>query len=228
MAQSIAAFLFALNINKEKIVLQNPLSFFSKEFIYHMLFVYFGNLLQFFAYRMDVWILDYFHSKREVGIYSFSVRIAQLFWVIPQLMALLLFPLTALKHDSVSEKKFNRMILLSVIITLTGSVFSIFVYPPMVNFIMGNEYNESYTYFIYLLPGIIFFSINILLAARMAGKGNVYINLQAAAICFLIVLILDFLLIPGMKGKGAAIATSIGYSISSIFVFIKYMKWIKN
>jgi O-antigen/teichoic acid export membrane protein len=138
----------------------------------------------------------------------------------------LLFPLTALEHESVGQNKFGKIISFTVVVSIVTAVAAVFIFPYFIHYAVGDGYAASYLPFVYLLPGVLVFSINILLAARLAGKGNTTINMQGSALCFIIILLLDIWLIPSFNIKGAAIASSIGYSVSTLFVIIKYRKWI--
>ncbi len=228
VCHAIISLYFVLKFNNnKKLVLKKPFAIFTRPFKIYILFVSTANILQFFAYKMDIWFLDYYHTKYEIGIYSIAVKVVQLIWVLPQLFAALLFPLTALKHESASSANFKKIIKIFSFITIAGILLAVFIYPFAIKIFVGNAFSESYVYFLFLLPGVVLFSINIILAARLAGHGNVQINLEAAIICFVIMLLLDYLLIPSMKGKGAAIATSIGYSISTVYIVVRYFQWIK-
>jgi O-antigen/teichoic acid export membrane protein len=133
-----------------------------------------------------------------------------------------------LEHKSVSQKKFSVMILYTIAGSVLTAIAAIFIFPLFIDFTIGEAFRASYQPFLFLLPGVVLFSINILLAARLAGKGNVFINMQGAALCFIIILILDLWLIPQKSSTGAAIASSIGYGSSTLFVIFKYRNWIKN
>jgi O-antigen/teichoic acid export membrane protein len=156
-----------------------------------------------------------------------AAKIAQLFWLLPQLVSSMLFPLTALEHEVVNEGRFRKMVRFTFIATATAAVLAAIVYPFFSDIILGDAYQPSYQYFVALLPGVVLFTAAIILAARLAGQGKVKVNMQASAICFVVVLLLDLLLIPTMAGKGAAIATSIGYTLTSAYIYMRYYRWIK-
>ncbi len=224
LLHAIISFFFVLKLNAKKWTFKIPFQIITRPFLTYIFYVATANVFQFFAYKMDIWFLDHYHSKYEIGLYSMAVRVAQLVWVLPQLFAALLFPLTALNHHAVSPHNFKKNIKMFALISGAGILLAIVSYPFAIKLFAGNAYAESYQYFLLLLPGVILFSINIILAARLAGQGNVRVNFEASAICFVLMLALDYLLIPSMKGKGAAIATSIGYSISTVYTLVRYFQ----
>lgn len=226
--QALAAVFFVVRRNKNKLMLKNPFSGINRNFLQYMLMVYVGNIFQFLAYRLDVWLIDYFKTKEAVGIYSVATKVAQLWWFFPQIAGLLLFPLTALKDTAIIEKQMMKKAFIFFIISLIAAAAAILLYPVFIHYTVGDVYLTSYRAFVYLMPGILLFSITIFLASILAGKGKVGINMQASAICFISILLLDIWLIPIKGIEGAAIASSIGYSLSSIYAIIKYRECIKN
>lgn len=228
LMNGIIAAILAFKSADEKIRFKNPLHILDKEMLNYTATAYVANILQFFAYRMDIWLMGHFQSKHDTGIYALASKIAQLWWLIPQFIALLLFPLTALEDNSISGKKFGQYMLYTIGGGSIAALIAIWTYPFFIDKILGNAFNSSYLPFIYLLPGVLLFSLNILLSARFAGKGNVLVNMQASAICFIIILGLDIWLIPLKSAAGAAIASSVGYAASTLFLIFKYTKWVSK
>ncbi len=199
---------------------------FTKEIFKYTLLVFLANCIQFLCYRMDVWFVDYYHTREAVGQYAFATKIAQLWWVLPQIMAALFFPLLALKEQSVES--FKRSIFYLIFISIITGLVAMLLYPFIIPIVTSAEYLISYKAFVCLLPGVIFFSINILLASKFSADGNVIYNLKISIICFVIVLVFNMLLIPKYGIVGAAIASTIAYTFSSIFAIFKFVYGKKN
>jgi O-antigen/teichoic acid export membrane protein len=197
-------------------------------FFVYSITVFIGNLLQFFAYRADVWILHHYHGDEAVGLYALAVKLAQAWWLLPQLLAGIVFPLSALQQGQMDAVKFKRLLRITVLVSVSAAVIAVLLFPWFVTSTAGTGYAPAYNLFVILLPGVLLFAINILLASKLAGAGNVRINMYASALCFAIILVLDFWLIPAHGATGAAIASSIAYAVSSIVVIIKYFTWNKN
>lgn len=196
------------------------------EIVKYAFLVFIANVVQFLCYRMDVWFVDFFYTKQEVGQYALATKIAQLWWVLPQILAAVFFPLLALKEQNLDS--FRRSIIYILIISIVFGIVAILLYPMLITLFIGNDYKESYKAFVLLLPGVIFFSVNIILATKFSADGNVMYNFRISLACFIIVLFLDALLIPKCGIEGAAIASTIAYSFSSIFAIIKFVYGKKN
>jgi len=71
------------------------------------------NSIQFLAYRMDYWFIEYYRGVKELGWYSLSVRLVQVFWVLPALFAAILFPVVAKEGSRYNDEQmlsFTRLL----------------------------------------------------------------------------------------------------------------------
>ncbi len=181
-----------------------------------------SNSIQFLVYRIDFWILHYFHGETELGLYALSVRIGQTFWILPGLLATVILP-------HIISVNFDRGILERIIrvtntVNLLAAFFIFFLALPVIPFIFGDSFKESVFPLIILVPGIMFVSMHTLLAAYFAGRNKISYNLRTSVMALVIITLLDFLMIPGMGKVGAALASTIAYTTSSIYAMILYSK----
>lgn len=51
---------------------------------------YLCNVFQFLSYRMDFWFIEYFKGNKDLGFYSLSVNLAQMLWLLPQAISVIL------------------------------------------------------------------------------------------------------------------------------------------
>lgn len=225
MVQAGIGVFLTVYFTKEKLIVANPFKQLPAGFVKYAAMVFSGNLIQFFAYRADIWILDFFKTRAEVGQYALTVKIGQIWWVLPQLLSTMIFPLAALEHKSFSEKIFMKYVKLTFFAGLTGAVVAAVFLPYFINNTAGSNYKPVYNLLLILLPGLIFFALTILFTAKLPGEGNIKINIQTSAICFALIIVLDLILIPCYGATGAAIASSVAYTACSIFVMLKYREW---
>jgi O-antigen/teichoic acid export membrane protein len=218
--QSILS-IITLLVTKGKDCTPQKLSNINKnEIIRYTFFVFSANVIQFLSYRMDIWFVDYYLNKNELGLYSLSTKVSQLWWVLPQVLSYLFFPL--ISSGKVAKEKFNKIIFQMLFFAIITAVVAIFIYPFFVKYLVGELYKESYDSFICLLPGVVFFSITILITTKLSANGLVNINFRVSLICFIFIFLLDIFLIPLYGINGAAIASSIAYMVSTIYVIYKY------
>jgi len=185
------------------------------------------NIIQFLAYRIDYWIIDYYHDKNELGLYSLAVKFGQMLWFLPLLLAGILFPRIAGKADPGEEQRWEVLIRLMmsgffVCIILSG-LLSFWLIPLLA----GEDFSGSVWPFINRLPGLLFFCYNIIFAAYFAGISKLNINLRGSVLCLALVVIADFILIPRWGATGASLASTIAYTAAGFHHLYMYAK-IKN
>jgi O-antigen/teichoic acid export membrane protein len=181
-----------------------------------------SNSFQFLVYRIDFWILHYFHGENELGLYALSVRIGQTFWIMPGLLAAVILPhITSVNFD---RGILERIIRITNTVNLAAAILIIFLALPVIPFIFGDAFEGSVFPLMILVPGVLFVSMHTLLAAYFAGRNKISYNLKTSVMALVIITLLDFLMIPGMGKVGAALASTIAYTTSSIYAMILYSK----
>ncbi len=199
----------------------------SKKLFTYAGIAFFGNLFQFLAYRMDYWFIDVFQNKEELGLYALASKLNQVLWMLPMTIAAVIVPFAVTSSELLSQKVkiilrvlFNGYVLIGLLLAVAS--------PLLIPIVFGQSFSGTVLPFVILLPGVIVFSINTVLAAFFAGINRQDINLKISFFCFAIILSGDFLLVPKFGIKGAAVASCIGYMFSgfcSLLVFSKQSGW---
>jgi len=167
----------------------------------------------------DIWIVDYYSGTIQLGLYAVAVNLSSIIGSVPSIFRELLIPYFA----SGDQKKnlenltfFSRInfTLLSILLVLL-----LFLSNYMIPVLYGVAFQESILPFQILLFGTLLNGSSILFSAYNYGTSKPKLNLYSNLIGVLITLILDFILIPKYGITGAAIASSIAYAISAIFIF---------
>jgi O-antigen/teichoic acid export membrane protein len=163
-------------------------------------------------------MVSFFIGVEGVGLYTLAVNLAQLIWLISQSAATVLLPRIAASPESALENaartaQITRLILwISLVLALALLLGAHLIVPLM----YGKAFSRSIAPLLWLLPGIVAFSTVNVLASYLAGIGQPRINLFVALIGLSFTITLDFLLIPRFNITGAAIASSVSYSMSAV------------
>lgn len=188
-----------------------------KTFFSYSLVSFFSNVIQFIAYRVDYWILEYYRGSEELGWYSLAVRVAQLFWILPLLLAGIIFPAVAGRSGLFDVR---RLLVLIRWMNLANVVAALAVWllaPTLLPVVFGVAFTPSVALLFWLLPGVILFCMTTILCAYFAADRQLRFNFYTSLVCVSVITVLDLLLIPGYGMQGAAIASTIGYGTCSIF-----------
>jgi O-antigen/teichoic acid export membrane protein len=54
--------------------------------------VYLGELINFFNYRLDIWLVQYYESSYQLGLYTLAVSVSQMLWLIAVPVTIVLLP----------------------------------------------------------------------------------------------------------------------------------------
>lgn len=191
-------------------------------FFSYSIIVFITNSIQFLAYRVDYWFMDYYYGKQSLGIYALAVKLSQLFWILPIAFAGIIFPATAKQTETTIQNNLPSLIRLMNLFNAGIAILACFLMPFILPFVFGEEYVTAVAPFLILLPGVILFCMATILAAYYAGINKLKVNLLGSVICFLIILLLDIWLIPKKGIRGAAIASSAGYAITGIYYLLRF------
>jgi O-antigen/teichoic acid export membrane protein len=195
-----------------------------RNFFNYSMMAFVTNVIQFLAYRIDYWFINYYYGEEHLGWYALSVRLAQLFWIMPLLFGGVLLPVIAFDNFTEIKTKIRILIRMLNYCNLILGLFFFLAGNWFIPFVFGVEYYNSITPLKILLPGVILFSMATILAAYFAGVNKLKVNFYGSLICFTLILILDLLFIPRYGQIGAAIASGIGYGVTAFYFLIVFTK----
>ena len=176
-----------------------------------------SNVLSFINYRIDIFIIAYFLDDIAVGLYSVAVLISERIWLVSQSVSSVLFARVANLSDDAERNKFTSLASRNtLLITFVGGLILALVCNWFINLFFGESYSQSVIPFLYLIPGVVIFSMSKVLANDFIGRGYPQINTYIAFVTALCNLGLNFWLIPKYGIKGAAIATTSSYLLDAL------------
>ena len=173
-------------------------------------------LINFLNYRVDMLLLKHFSTDSAVGYYSLAVAMAELMWLVPNAAVAPLFSGIASSESvdrSVVTLRTVRWTLIFLVLLAAGGVL---LGRPFIQLLYGANFLPSYVPFLWLLPGICLFPVFKLLAVDLTARGNPGYGTIASMIALLTNIAANIFLIPRMGTAGAALATSLSYSLMSL------------
>lgn len=182
-----------------------------------------GNIIQFFNYRLDTFLVNIYLGTMSVGLYVLAVNLVEILWILSSSMASVLLPTVAGKHEF-SKKIAVKAAIASFAVTLGAGILALPLAPYAITFLFGKEFAGSIMPFFILLPGVTLFSITNVLAAYMTGVGKPGFNTGIALVALVFTILLDIALIPRFGISGAAFASSVSYTILtllSLWIFVR-------
>lgn len=170
-----------------------------------------GQIVNIIIYRADMWIVDYYLPKTDVGYYARAVGVAQLLLMIPNTITAILNPYLADPNHSDREALtafYSRLhFTLVCLLSLIGIVLAPFVFP----WVYGADFSASVVPFMIMLPAVLFVGMARIFGTFNISRNRLRENLYASLTGLVFILPLDFILIPRMGIAGAALASVLTY-----------------
>jgi O-antigen/teichoic acid export membrane protein len=183
-----------------------------------------GSVATFFSYRLDVFVVNYFLDSSQVGFYALGVAVSEIIWQIPQAAAVALFPRTV---RTLGEGATEFTCFVTRQIFLLGCLLGLILFlisPLAIPLVFGARFSPSVAVIFWILPGTIALAAAKVMSADITARGRPEFN-TIVAICGGVTTVgLDFILIPRMGIKGAAIASSVTYMIEGILIALTLKK----
>lgn len=199
-----------------------------KPFISFALIAVVTNSMTFLMYRIDYWFVNKYCSDADLGNYIQACKLAQLFFIVPSILAAVVFPMTASgRREEMNEKMqlLSRGLILSYCIASSGLIaVGYWLFP----FVFGDSFNNMYLPFVLLVPAILSYSVIHLLAAYYSGKKVLSVNFKGNLIALIIIVAGDMLMIPRFGIIGAAVVSSVGYICYMSFILLMHRKEYKS
>jgi O-antigen/teichoic acid export membrane protein len=192
-----------------------------------MNFILVGHLSTFINYfnlQVDIWFVDHYCGKTELGYYSKAANIAQMLWLISNPIATILTPYLIEKNEGKAEM-FGFYARLNGTFIMASAILLFFISPWFFPAFFGADFVNSVFAFKLLLPGVVIMSLNKVFSVYVYSENKIFYNLLATIIGLAFTLTLDLLLIPGYGSKGAALASSVSYTAVTVVTFFSLV-WV--
>jgi O-antigen/teichoic acid export membrane protein len=185
--------------------------------------VFFGGIFWQINVRADVLIVNYFKSPSAVGLYSTGVSYTELVRLFPIAISKVLFPRVSSTGEEEASKLTCLITRLLTLYLLPLGFFFLLMARFIIPFLYGAKFIPSTGVVPFLLPGIIAWCYASQFGGYLSGRGHPEFSLYSNALASLITLIGDFLLIPVMGIKGAALTSSLAYG-SNFLILLHFFR----
>lgn len=187
-----------------------------------------ANLAGFLNYKADQFIVFWLLGPIPLGIYVIGVVLAEKLWLFVGNVSSVLFSLTAENKDKQNAGKIAARVgsIIFWFNIAVGIVLSIIAI-PFINMVYTTEYTQSGVVVLYLLPGIVSLGFAKVLANYIAGIGRPGINAIGAIGGVIVNIGANLILIPKMGIIGAAVATSISYTLIAAYSYTCFIRYTK-
>ena len=184
-----------------------------------------ADLISFFNYRVDVFVLGALRSTDEVGVYSVAVQVAEGLWFISSAIGVAIYARVGQLPREEAAELTARSMRHAIFIIFVLALGAVLVAGVLIPLAFGAEYDAAVTAFQLLTPGIVIFGLGRIFSTFFTNAlGRPKVPLLIATTSLAVSVPLCFLLIPSLGMNGAAIATTISYSISMLLAIVLFSR----
>lgn len=181
-----------------------------------------STVMTYLNYRVDQFIVAMLLAPAELGYYVIAVGIAERLWMLTGAVAAPLLPHLA---NSPERDPAVAAVVSRHVLVWTGAACLVvfFLADLAVRLLYSAEYAASAAPLRWLLPGIFTLSVGKVLVAEILARKKTMYTLLISIVAAVLNIAGNFLLIPQMGIAGAALASSISYTVSSAMLVWCYV-----
>jgi O-antigen/teichoic acid export membrane protein len=176
---------------------------------------YLANLMQFMNYRLDALIVNGLLGLVSVGFYSIATAMAEALWYGANALALVLFPHVSSLERKEADRITPVIVRNAVFMTLVGAALMFVVSRQLILVVFGSGMTPALHPLWLLLPGIVTLTAAKVISSYLSGIGKPTYSTYVGAGTVALTVILDLVLIPRFGIEGAAVASSIVYTLTA-------------
>jgi O-antigen/teichoic acid export membrane protein len=187
-----------------------------------------GSVIQLLNYRLDVFLINFFMTPVNVGIYSVSVMVAEMIWYIPNAVGYVLFPKISASDAQTADRITPQVSRITLALTLAAGAAILLIAAPAIHLLFGERFAAAAGPVAILVPGVIALGLTKVLGNDLAARGKPEYPAMTSAVALLLSAGTSIAAIPEYGIAGAAMATSLSYCASGITISILYWRHTGN
>lgn len=179
---------------------------------------YLASLFAFMLLRSDMLLVQHISGNAEAGQYSIAVAMADMIYILAVTAGSLLFPRLSANQDGVSRRKETKKTLVQIGLAMSalGLVAAVSA-SAVIALTFGPSYLPAASMFHILVFAIIAYGMNNILSNHLAAEGQPWSAVWVWVAALVVNLALNLIWIPGYGGRGAALASTVAYSLVLVF-----------
>jgi O-antigen/teichoic acid export membrane protein len=181
------------------------------------------SVLGYLNYRVDQFIIVALLSPEQLGFYVIAVDLAERLWLLSGAVGNALLP--HLTNSQERDPALTAVVSRHVMLWTGAACLLVFVFADIV---VQALYSPTFTEVVaplrWILPGIFTFALGKVLVAEILARKKVHSMVWVAVVGTFVNIVGNLVLVPSMGISGAALASSISYSLVSFIVARYYLR----
>lgn len=183
------------------------------------------TMSQSLSYRLDIVLIQGFLGNADVGYYSVTTTLAELLWYVPMAVGFVVFPRTAAQSgDSRGASEVAALARWTFVFTCAAAGTLAVASGLVVEVLFGPAFEAAVEPTRLILVGIVATTWFQILGGYLQGQGRLRAVSWAAVLGLVLNLGLNLVLIPEWGLAGAAVSSSISYTVSGVIVLSAFLR----
>lgn len=174
--------------------------------------------------RSDFLFVSAICGMKELGLYIIATRTMELVHTFTSALVVPYVPIIFGMNKKENDKFTPIVVKYLFWVLVSIAIIMVVAGPVVIKLLFGNEFHEAYPSFLLLLPGMITFAIYPFVKMDLFGRKLMWKVSYLTAIGIAFYLPLNLILIPKLGIEGAAISSSVGYSVSTLCIILLYCR----
>jgi O-antigen/teichoic acid export membrane protein len=175
-----------------------------------------GTVISQLNLRLDFVILSVLTSPAVLGIYAIASKFAELTKVLGMALTYVLYPQFSHAGRAKAAERARRLLPKALLVTAAAVVPLFLVAGVVIHAVYGSEFDAATTPARIILIGLVFEGVAAVITAFFYGSGRPGLYSLAMGAGLVVTVALDVLLIPRFEEVGAAVASAVAYTTSTI------------
>ena len=188
---------------------------------------YLPIVFQFVAYRADVFVLNAVAAQAVVGHYAVALVVTEVGLLIPRSLAAVILPRVAALDQAGSADQRDFVIVKSVrhaVLLVPAMCVMLTVAVLLIPLVFGSDFSEAVGPGLVLVPGVALLGAAGILSSNAVAAGRPDLVLRASLFVFPVTLALYAVLVPAFEIWGAAVGSTIAYTLASLAYLIAFRR----
>lgn len=185
---------------------------------------YMANFLSFLNLRLDLLLVNLFLEPLHVGYYSIAVMVAEKMWYIPDALAVVLHPRVAHGSEEEANRDTAKISRQTILLVSLGCIVILLTGRFLIELFYSERFLPAVSPLMLLLPGILSAGLARVVSSDLLARGYPRINMWAGLVALVSNVALNIVLIPRMGVGGAALATTVSYSVHALVLISVFVR----
>jgi len=177
-------------------------------------------ILTFLLLKSDVFLITYFLGEEAVGVYGVATNFTDMMQRVPNVASVILFAKVVRGQEN---SELSLRVGQSMVVFLIGSAVILVAFGPQLLRLFFPRYPDAYVPLVWLLPGMLFSGVGSVFNSKLIGEGYPPVTIWAPALALAVNVALNLWLIPVLALRGAALSTSVAYTLWGTAITVSYL-----